>query len=320
MGRYGNKAIFLTLAVLLAATVVRADTLVDLPYRIGGDGRVSTDVFVDGQGPFSFILDTASSRTMLFEHLRQTLGLAPSEAGMLKVYAMNNIGTAVPVKPRELRLADQDIRDLTLGVLPDDVHPPEGEKGADGILGMDALSHYFLVMDHDALRVRLMDPATLGTDVYRGWPSAELTPYRAKDMDVTLWWLRAKFGNQTVTALMDLGSGITMLNWIAAEKLGIHRSSFDKLPVPQDLRDALGTLEPVVTVKGLTITMAERTFPAQTVIVANAAVFRYFGLDNKAAAIIGPAMLRYNSLAIDFNKRRLYIGPTSKAALADAPS
>jgi len=310
----------LGLALLCAGTAVRADTVADLPYRIGGDGRVSTDVFVDGQGPFSFLLDTASSRTMLFDHLRQTLNLQPSEAGRLKVYAMNNIGTALPVKPRELRLADQHITGLTLGVLPDDPHPPEGVTGADGILGMDALSDYFLMMDHDALRLKLMDPAAPDTEIYRRWPSAELTPYRAKDIDVTLWWLRAKFGNQTVTALLDMGSGITMLNWDAAEKLGIRRTSFEKQPIPQSLRDALGTLEPVVTVKGLTITMADRTFPAQTVIVANAAVFRYFGLENRAAAIIGPALLRYNSLAIDFNKRRIYIGPTSKDAQSDSPS
>ena len=314
------KPIFLAFAALLAATTVRADTAADLPYRIGGDGRVSTDVFIDGQGPFSFLLDTASSRTMLFEHLRQKLGLAPSQSGMLKVYAMNNIGTALPVKPREMRLAGQPITGLTLGVLPDDIKAPQGVQGADGILGMDALSNYFLMMDHDALRLKLMDPASPDTDAYRRWPSAELTPYRAKDMDVTLWWLRAKFGNQNVTALLDMGSGITMLNWNAAEKLGLRKSSFDKSPTSQDLRDALGTLEPVVTVKGLTITIADRTFPAQTVIVANAAVFRYFGLDDKAAAIIGPALLRYNSLAIDFSKRRVYLGPTSKTAPSDVPS
>ena len=314
-----SKAILLILAILAAATAVRADALADLPYRIGGDGRVSTDVFVDGQGPFSFLLDTASSRTMLFEHLRQKLGLTASQNGMLKVYAMNNIGTALPVQPRELRLAERSITGLTLGVLPDDLRPPEGEAGADGILGMDALSHYLLMMDHDALRLKLMDPASADADIYRGWPSAELTPYQAKDMDVTLWWLRAKFGNQNVTALLDMGSGITMLNWNAAEKLGLRRASFDKEPIPQDLRDALGTLEPVVTVKGLAISVGGREFPAQTVIVANAAVFRYFGLENKAAAIIGPALLRHNSIAIDFNKRRVYIGPASHAA-ADAPS
>jgi hypothetical protein len=309
MGLRG-KTVFLAIAALLAVTAVQADTIADLPYRIGGDGRVSTDVYVDGQGPFNFLLDTASSK----------LKLPQSEAGSLKVYAMNNIGTAIPVKPRELRLADRSITGLTLGVLPDDVHPPEGVQGADGILGMDALSEYFLMVDHDALRLKLMNPKSPDTDIFREWPSAELTPYRAKDIDITLWWLRAEFGNQSVTALLDMGSGITMLNWNAAERLGIRRASFENQPIPQNLRDALGTLEPVVTVKGLTITMAGRTFPAQTVIVANASVFRYFGLDKKAAAIIGPAMLRYNSLAIDFDRRRIYIGPTSRQALTDRPS
>jgi hypothetical protein len=132
-------------------------------------------------------------------------------------------------------------------------------------------------------------------------------------MDVTLWWLRAKFGQQDVTALLDMGSGITMINWIAAENLGIRRASFEAAAIPQSLRDALGTTEPVITIKGLTITLADRSFPAQTVIVANAAVFRYFGLDMKSAAIIGPALLRTNSLAIDFNKRRIYIGPSPRA-------
>jgi hypothetical protein len=301
--------ITLATAFLAMTATVRADTA-DLPYRIGGDGRVSTDIFVNGQGPFSFLLDTASSRTMVFDHLRQQLKLEPSAPGLLKVYAMNNIGTALPVQPRELRLDQRRVTGLTLGVLPDDIHPPEGELAADGILGMDALANTFLAMDHDSLRLKLMDPAASGTEVYRRWPSAELIPYQVKDIDITLWWLRAKFGPQNVTALLDMGSGITMINWIAAETLGIHRANFDKASIPQALRDALGTMEPVVTVKGLTVTLADRTFPVPTVIVANAAVFRYFGLENKSAAIIGPALLRTNSLAIDFTKRRIYIGPS----------
>ena len=303
----------LSLAFLAVGASVRADTA-DLPYRIGGDGRVSTDILVDGQGPFSFLLDTASSRTMLFDHLRQQLKLEPSAPGRLKVYAMNNIGTALPVEPRELRLADQRMTGLTLGVLPDDVHPPEGELAADGILGMDALASRFLVLDHETLRLKLLNPADSTTDIYRKWPSAELIPYQGKDMDLTLWWLHARFGPQDVTALLDMGSGITMINWIAAENLGIHRADFNKASIPQALRDALGTMEPVVTVKGLTITLAGRTFKVDTVIVANAAIFRYFGLETRSAAIIGPALLRTNSLAIDFNRRRLYIGPPGHPA------
>ena len=308
--RCRGSASLLVLALLIAVVSARADTS-DLPYRIGGDGRVSTDVFVDGQGPYSFLLDTASSRTMLFDHLRRQLGLEPSAPGLLKVYAMNNIGTALPVTPRELRLADQKIAGLTLGVLPDDVRPPEGETAADGILGMDALANRVLVMDHETLRLKLLDPGATEADTYRKWPSAELIAYRGRDMELALWWLKAQFGPEEVTALLDMGSGITMINWIAAEKLGIHRASFNPASVSQALRDALGTTEPVVTVKGLTISLAGRTFDAQTVIVADAAVFRYFGLETKSAAIIGPALLRTNSLAIDFSRQRIYVGPAT---------
>lgn len=305
------QAILLSLGVLQWGTAARADDLAKLPYRIGADGRVSTDVFLNGQGPFNFVLDTASSRTMLFEHLRQRLGLVAADSGMLKVYAMNDIGTAMPVKPGALGLDTQTITGLTMGVLPDDIAPPDGTQGADGILGMDALSHYFVVMDHDTLQLKLMDPGDAAAAAYRQWPSERLTPYQAHDMDITFWWMQAKFGGQAVTALLDMGSGITMINWNAAEKLGVHRADFLKSEVPQDLRDALGTLEPVVLVKALSIQVDDHKFLDQTVIVANAKVFQYFDLADRPAAIIGPALLRSNSLAIDFGKRRIYIGPTT---------
>jgi len=308
------------LSVLLWATAASALDVAKLPYRIGADGRVSTDVFLNGQGPFNFVLDTASSRTMLFEHLRQELKLAPADTGMLKVYAMNNVGTAVPVKPGALGLDTQTINGLTMGVLPDDVSPIDGQQSADGILGMDALSHYFVVMDHDTLQVKLMDPNDPGATAYREWPSERLTPYQAHDMDITFWWMNAKFGGKDVTALLDMGSGITMMNWQAAEGLGFHREDFLKTKIPQDLRDALGTLEPVVLVKGLSVQTGDRTFADQNVIVANAKVFQYFGLADRPAAIIGPALLRSNSLAIDFGKRRIYIGPTTPVVIPAAHS
>lgn len=301
----------LAFVALLTASTVRADVVADLPYRIDADGRVSTDVFINGKGPFSFIVDTASSRTMLFEHLRAQLGLKASGPTPLKVYAMNSMGKAMPVKPDELRLANARFTDLTMGVLPDDIQSADSTLSTDGILGMDTLSHYFLVMDHDALRFKLMDPADPAGRVYRRWSSERLMPHRIKDSDITLWWVDAKFGGKTFTTLLDMGSGITMINWNAAEKLGLNLSRFTKAKVPQSIRDALGTLEPVIIVTGLSVSLGRREFPVQSVIVANAEVFRYFGVDDRAAAIVGSTLLRTNSLAIDFGKRRVYIGPTT---------
>ena len=304
----------LAFIALLTASTVRADVVADLPYRIDADGRVSTDVFIDGKGPFNFIVDTASSRTMLFEHLREQLGLKASGPSPIKVYAMNSMGTATPVQPRELRLENARFTGLTMGVLPDDIRPLESTLNTDGILGIDTLSHYFLVMDHDTLRFRLMDPADSEGAVYRRWPSEKLTPLHITDSDITLWWLDAKFGGKEITSLLDLGTGITMINWNAAEELGLSRAQFADAKVPQSVRDALGTLEPVILIADLSVSLGRREFSVKSVIVANAAVFHYFGVDDTAAAIIGSALLRTNSLAIDFDKRRIYIGPTTTPA------
>ena len=99
-------AAFLCLLAMPASAAVVADQ----PYRVGADARIATDVFVNGKGPYSFLLDTAASRSMMFEHLRARLGLATLDEVPLIVYGMQNIGTAVPVRAEELRLSTETIR------------------------------------------------------------------------------------------------------------------------------------------------------------------------------------------------------------------
>ncbi len=298
------------LAALLAALALaggaRAAVLADLPYRMGADRRIVTDVYVDGQGPLKFMLDTAASRTMLYEHARQQLNLAPTGGSLLTVYGINNVGTAVPVKPAELRLADEAIRGLVMGVLPNDM------EASDGVLGMDALANYTLLLDRDAMRLKLLTPGDKTPMDYHSWPGTDLKARAFRDGAISFWTMNSSIKGVGITTILDMGAGMTMLNWAAAEKLGYRRTSFPSDGLPQKLRDALGTVEPVGVVRGLTIWMGGRLFSDQTVIVANAAVFRYFGLDTQPAAIAGPGLLGDNSLAVDFTARHIYVGPAVK--------
>lgn len=293
-------------AATLFAGAAGAAPLADLPYRMGPDRRIVTDVYVDGKGPLKFMLDTAASRTMLYEHARERLNLAASGGQLLTVYGINNVGTAVPVKPQELRLADEAIRGLVMGVLPND------REAADGVLGMDALASYTLLLDRTAMRLRLLPPGDIEPGDYHGWSWSDLTQRPFKDSGINFWTMRTSIKGTGITTILDTGAGMTMLNWAAAEKLGYKRTSFPADGVPQKLRDALGTVEPVGVVNGLTIWVGGKLFSDQTVIVANAAVFRYFGLDSQPAAIAGPGLLGDRSVAIDFKAARIYVGPDVK--------
>src|SRR5262249_59989664 len=100
------------------------------------------------QGPFQFVIDTASSRSLIFEHVRQQLNLTQSQPGKMTVYGIIDVADVMPVKPQELRIAGETIPGLTMGVLPD-TEPSR----PDGILGVDVLSRYVVILDRSAMRI-----------------------------------------------------------------------------------------------------------------------------------------------------------------------
>jgi hypothetical protein len=79
---------------------------------------------------------------------------------------------------------------------------------------------------------------------------------------------------------------------------------------PALLQDVLGKDAPAVRLLDLDVGLPGKSWEKQWAIVADAPAFSYFDLDEKPAAIVGPGLLRDNSLAIDFAGQRLFVGPT----------
>ena len=300
------RGIFALLGLLVLTVPASATLPAEQPYRIGDYGRLVTDVMINGQGPFSFLIDTASSTSLIFEHVRKQLNLGPSQPGHLLVYGINDVTEAMPVSPRSLGVAGEEIKDLTIGVLPE-----SGADEPDGILGLDVLARYFVVLDRPAMRLKLLAPVAASSKPYEDWAQAKLTARSLRKFPIRFWYLNAQFNRRRFTTLFDLGAGITMMNWDAAEELGVHKRDFDRNgPPPEDLWDVLGKSSPAVRVTNLDVGLSGKSWDRQLAIVSDAPVFGYFDLDEKPAAIMGPGLLRDTSLAIDFAEGRLYLGPT----------
>ena len=296
--------------LVLAALTGRALAALpaEQPYRMDQHGRLTTEVMLNGQGPFQFVIDTASSRSLIYEHVRQRLNLTQSQPGRMLVYGINDVAEAIPVKLQDLRLAGEVISGLTMGVLPDtELTEP------DGILGVDVLARYFVVLDRDSMRIRLLPQEKESARAYSDWADVELTPRALKKFPIQFWYLKTRFNGQYITSLFDLGASMTMLNWGAAERLGVHKAKFAYYgPPPALLQDVLGKEAPALRADGLEVRLPGRVWNRQTVIIADAPVFSYFDLEERPSAIVGLDILRNNSLAIDFAGQRLYVGPSVK--------
>jgi len=304
MRRIGALIAFLVLA--LAASQAEAALPAQQPYRIDYHGRLATDVYVNGAGPFQFLIDTASSRSLIYEHVRQRLGLTQSQPGRMTIYGINDVADVMPVKPQELRVAGESIPDLTMGVLPD-TEP----FGPDGILGIDVLARYFVVLDRSSMQIKLLEPGESSARAYQDWRGTELTPRPLKKFAIQFWYLKARFNGSDINSLFDLGASLTMLNWGAAERLGVRKKQYEHFgPPPELLQDVLGKEAPALRMDGLEVTLSGKAWRRQLAIIADAPVFTYFDLDEKPAAIVGLDLLRNSSMAIDFHGQRLYLGPT----------
>lgn len=295
---------FLVLA--LTASLAEAALPAEQPYHFDYHGRLTTDVYLNGQGPFRFLIDTASSRSLIYEHVRQRLNLTRSQPDRMTVYGINDVADVMPVMPDELRVAGESVSGLTMGVLPD-----TDPSGPDGILGVDVLARYFVVLDRSTMRLKLLEPGAGSARAYSDWREAELIPRPLKKFDIRFWYLKTQFNGATITSLFDLGANLTMLNWGAAERLGIRKVRYERFgPPPALLQDVLGKEAPAVILDRLEVKLPGKAWKGQSAIIADAPVFGYFDMEETPAAIVGLELLRNNSMAIDFRGQRLYLGPT----------
>lgn len=94
------------------------------------------------------------------------------------------------------------------------------------MLGVDVLARYFVVLDRTAMKLRLLPPDAESAEAFKDWPQAPLTAEPLKNLSIRFWYLKTSFNDHNIKSLFDLGASFTLLNWNAAEVLGVHKRDF----------------------------------------------------------------------------------------------
>ena len=113
--------------------------------------RLTVPVMVNGQGPFRFIIDTGSDRSVVSKELAAKLALPNLEKARL--ISMSGVDEVNMVKVDSIGVTPKRIlRDVQSPAL------PQRYIGADGILGIDALKGQRILIDFSAESM-LIEPA-----------------------------------------------------------------------------------------------------------------------------------------------------------------
>lgn len=261
----------------------------------GDDGasRMTVPVFVNGQGPFQFVIDTGADRTVVSKELAEKLALKKS--GTMRVHAMGGAGRADMVKIDQLKVSNRTMARLTSAAL------PRAYIGADGLLGVDSLKGQRIIMDFKASTMTLE-------------PSSEPDAFAAATGDVIVVTAKTRLGQLVMVDADANGQKVWVVVDTGAQN-SVGNRQLRKLMFARDPRTTTKPIE-MIDVLGQR-TMADYTIVNRLriggILLGNAAIafadaypFRLFDLHKKPSMLLGMESLRgFERVSVDFSARKI---------------
>lgn len=269
--------------------------------------RMVVPVFLNGKGPFGFVVDTGANRTVVSTEAAAACGLPP--AGQADVHGIAGAEPADLARVDRLVVGAVGSRNLILPTL------SRGRLGADGLLGVDILRGRQMSLDFVDNRFEIA-PSGIGMAVGRGTnsrirASSDPIEVQAAYREGQLVILDAQVADVRVSAFIDSGAQVTVGN-IALRDAVVHtHPEFGVRLAPVPLisatgQTAMGEFAPLPTLRlgGMQINDVIGIF-------AKLHIFDLWKLSDRPAILIGVDILRhFQDVTLDFGRRVVVFTPS----------
>jgi predicted aspartyl protease len=270
------------------------DLLFASPTRLDHIGRIVVGVFIDGEGPFRFIVDTGANYSTISPGLAGRLGLTPAADSAIIVNGITGTQQAPSVPILRLQAGDLVIENQRLPV----VWAPL-MAGADGILGVAGLTNERLVVDfqHNRVSIARSRHAVYPRDSVR---------IPAKRIRGGLMSVLAQVGGVRVQAIIDTGSERTIANTALRDAL-YRRSAQQKLK-NTNVYGATTDIASGQMVASPIIDLGSARIGSVTLVFGSFHIFDVWGLTQRPAMIVGMDILgTLSGLSVDFRQAEILL-------------
>lgn len=303
-----RKALAGWTAVLMAASLPA--WAADDPLQPTGDtelvktiedrhNRMTVPVQIGTHGPFRFLIDTGSERTVLSRQIATAMSLPIAGNGIVVGVAGSQAVELVDVE--EISLGKRTYYTLTAPLL------EQQHIGADGIVGLDSLQDQRVLIDFPKDTIVIGDAASLGGS--RGFEIVVNARRRSGQLIMT----NALVDGVHTDIVIDTGSDSSIGNMALRNALTRRRQAQQTVlySVTGQQLSADLIMASTIEVSGLQL---HNTFLA----FADSPAFHRLGLVKRPAMLLGMAQLRmFQRIAIDFAKRRILFDLPAEVASAN---
>lgn len=251
--------------------------------------RMTVPVSIDGRGPFSFMIDTGSERTVVSRDIAGVLALEFAAIARLVSIAGSKMVETVYVP--ELTLGRQNYGEVVAPIL--EAH----HIGADGILGLDGLQDQRILFDFISNAISI-------EDVTKRAPVGDFEiVVTARRRSGQLIFTDATLDGKRISVVIDTGAQSNIGNLALQKRLGRGNQ-----PGQQQANLMSVTGQSIMADAGTApnFQIGRAQFDYVPIVFADADAFRELGLDKTPALLLGMDTLRqFNRMMIDFKQRRV---------------
>jgi predicted aspartyl protease len=280
---------------LAAETVPNApDLIATVATRTDDAMRMTVPVTIEGRGPYQFVVDTGSDRTVVSQELATLLKLAAGES--VTMHSMTGVGTANTVMVPTLTLAGQTTRDINAPAL------QQAYLGGHGLLGIDTLKGRRVVMDFAKRTLSVLRAGE--REAYD--PDTIVVTARSKYGQLVL--VDADVDGTPITVIIDSGAETTVGN--NALRVLLSKRNRKMQFFKTDIVDVTGGRLGAEYASVGRIRLAGITIENAVIAFADAHPFKRYGLQNKPAMLLGMDTLRsFRRVSVDFAQRKVRFLP-----------
>jgi hypothetical protein len=248
--------------------------------------RLTVPVLVDGTGPYAFMIDTGSQATAITHEIRTALAL-PS-AGTATLVGMASRREVELVDIGRIEFGANSFTNFAAPVL------ERANVGADGIIGLDALQDFRVLLDFRKQTIAVDDAGDKASGA-----GFEIV-VRARTKLGQLLITDALVEGVRATVIIDTGAQASLANNALRERIRAKRAQ-EVLTTDVNGVDLVGDLAFVrqLTIEGLALSNVPLTF-------ADTPAFEALGLHDQPAISLGMQHLAlFDRVGIDFGRQRI---------------
>lgn len=263
----------------------------EIAMRTDDADRMTVAVSVGGRGPYRFLVDTGSERTVISRELATLLRLASGRSATLhSVMGANDVST---VHIPHLKVSSNVISVVDAPAL------GASNIGADGMLGIDSLRSQRVMFDFKA-KTMSITPSSQPLERLDG----DTIVVRARARNGRLIFTQAKIDGKKVSVIVDTGSQVTIAN-MAMQKL-LAKRGHGLLPHTVMIESVTGEQMTAGITRVPELELGGVHLKDLSVAFADAHIFRQLDLENKPALLLGMnAMRAFDRISIDFAAKKV---------------